>query len=382
MAKLFTEVTIAGSYKNLSKSTRGATSELNNFSKKAKKISLAVSAAFAGIAIVGLRALTEGIKEATKAYQEDEQSQRTLAAVINNSIKGQKAQKKSVEQSISRWQTLSNVQDDKIRPAYAYLILATKSITKSNRLMNISLDLAAGRNIDLKTAASAVGRAYAGNLLAINKLLPGVKNLKDPLAEVERRMKGLAKLAATNDPFTALNIVMDEFKEKLGKSFLPIMKQFVAYLQTPEFQTALDNIAAKVQEFGAWFMSAEGQNTFKTWMSDLKQLITLAGDFLGLVIETKKLFTPATPKKREGLATDFSKGEKFAPGTAAELANRLSGNKIPQDQVNWPIKPTLPPPVVTQYITINGVVSGNEIVKALRGQASLKGRTIAGLLGP
>ena len=380
IAKMFAEVIIAGSYKNLSKSTRGATKELNTFQKNAKKISLAVSGAFAGIALLGLNQLRHGIVEVTKAYQDDIQSQRVLEAIIKNSIKGHEQQKKTVESNITAWQTLSNVQDDKIRPAYGYLIRATKSITKSNRLMNISLNLAAGSNIDLKAAASAVGRAYTGNLMALNKLAPGIKKLKDPLGEVERRFKGLAKLQATEDPFTAMNIVMDEFKEKLGKSFLPVMKSFVQYLQTPEFQNALDDIVLKVEQFGAWFMSKEGQDTFKTWMTDLKDLILLAGDFLGLVIQVKKLFTPIQPKKLEGYL--FDGPHATWPITSKDLADKLSGDNRPDWERNRPKpQPLRPLPVVNQYITINGVVSGNDVVKALRNQASSKGQTVLKLIG-
>lgn len=357
---------------NWQKGLEKASRQTAVFGKSMKTVANGIKAAWTGIAIVSIKQAGDAIADVTKMYQEDVQSQKILSAVIANNVKGHQAQKATVEENISAWQTLSNVQDDKIRPAYAYLIRATKSITKSNKLMKISLDLAAGANIDLKAAASAVGRAYTGNLMALNKLAPGIKKLKDPLAEVERRFKGLAKLQASEDPFTAMNIVMDEFKEKLGKSFLPIMKSFVSYMQKPEFQKALDNIAFKVQKFGEWFASPEGQEAFKGWMTDLKNMITLAGDFLGLVSDVKKLLTPAKPKTRKGLVGSDPSGTLFHPMTGADLAARLSGDTRPSSEINAP-KP------VNLYINVEPI-TGKAVVKLLKGEAGSRGVPVGRML--
>jgi hypothetical protein len=70
--------------------------------------------------------------------------------------------------------------------------------------------------------------------------------------------------------------------------------------------------------------------------------------------------------------------------TPGDLQARLSGDTRPAWERNKPVYPAplRPlPPVVNQYITINGVVSGNDVVKALKGVATQKGRTILGVLG-
>ena len=239
--------------------------------------------------------------------------------------------------------------------------------------MKISLDLAAGANIDLKAAASAVGRAYTGNLTALNKLAPGIKKLKDPLAEVEKRFKGLAALQAENDPFTQMTIVMDEFKEKLGKSFLPVVKSFAQFMNSPEFQKGLEDIALKVQKFGEWFASPEGQEAFKGWMKDLKNLITLAGQFLGLVAQVAALLTPVKNKTRDGLATDYAPGTKFHPLTPGELSARVGGPKTNSAGV----------PYVDNRktsITINGVTNASQVVTELQKLAQKKGIPLSKLL--
>lgn len=353
---------------NWEKNLRKSSKQLAGFGKSMKTVSNGIKAAWAGVAVVAFGAVGDAIVEVTKAFQEDQQSQRVLAAVVENNVKGHKRLKSEIEGNISAWQTMSNVQDDKIRPAYAYLIRATKSVTKSNKLMQISLDLAAGANIDLKAAASAVGRAYTGNLMALNKLAPGIKKLKDPLGEVAKRFKGLAALQADNDPFAQMTIVMDEFKERLGKSFLPLVKSFAKFMQSEQFQKGLDSLVAKVEKFGEWFASKKGQETFKQWMSDLKIIIKLAADFLGLVANVASLFD-----------------QNLKDRTFTEAAKKTNGlNYLGGGQTKFLTTPTMPlsgnMSNVTMNITVNGAVSGNDVVKALKNVANTRGVSLGQLL--
>jgi len=330
-----------------------------------------VKAAWAGVALLAFGAVGDAIVDVTKKYQEDAQSQRILSAVIENNIKGHQKQKAAVEDSVAAWQSMSSVQDDKIRPAYSYLIRATQNITKSNKLMKIALDLAAGAHIEIGAAASALGRAYTGNLTALNKLVPGVKKLKDPLGEVERRFLGLAKIQADNDPFAQMTIVMDEFKEKLGKSFLPVMKSFAEYMKSPAFTKALDDIAMKVQKFGEWFMSKEGQETFKGWMRDLKLMLKLVGEFLDLVSQVSDLLG-SSGKRQSKTGTGNLNATNTMTGTrikAISPDNAKAWNGVAQSFGN-----------VVMNVTINGVVSGNEVVTALTRYARGRGIPMSKLL--
>lgn len=279
--------------RNLQKSQK----QMEGFGKSAKTIANGVKWAWAGVATLAFGAVGDAIVDVTKKFQEDQQSQLLLAKVVDNNVKGHKELKATIEQNISAWGLLWAVQDDKIRPAYAYLIRATHSVTKSNHLMKIAADLSAGAHIDLGAAASALGRAYNGNLTALNKLVPGVKKLHDPLAAVEKRFLGLAGIQANNDPFAKLSITMDEFKEKLGKSFYPIIKQIADYISSPKFQKQLDILARKFGKLFDWFNSKEGRTALKGWMDDLKALIGLAGGFLDMVKQVQNYLHPNKKKK-------------------------------------------------------------------------------------
>lgn len=349
-----------------------AAGQADSFGKASKKVSGVVKAAWAGVAFLAFGAVGDAIKEVTKAAADDAKSQRILAGVVANNIKGSQKYTAQIEEQIGAWQLMAAVQDDEIRPAYGYLIRATKSVAKSNKLMQTSLDLAAGAHIDVKAAASALGRAYNGNLTALNKLVPGVKNLKDPLAEVQRRFKGLAEIEGKNDPFMKINIVMDEFKEKLGTAVLPLVQQFADYMASPEFQKSLDGIVAKVQKFGEWFASPEGQEAFKGWMEDLRAVIKLAGDFLdiagkvaSLLDDNKKnaAYQSAISTKKGKYALDFS-GQSSDYRTASQIINQGSSNLYAPPTINVKVNP----------------ITGDAVAELLRGSAKRKGIAVGKMI--
>lgn len=256
MAKLFAEVTIAGNYKRLAQATRGANAQMKGMAKQSQSMSKLMKTAIAGVSFA---TITKELWNMAKAASEDVQGMRLLAKSIENNVPGGKKYTAQVEELISQLSIMAAVTDDQIRPAFGYLVRATKSVAKSSKLMSVALDLSAGAGVSVEQAASALGRAYNGNLTALNKLVPGIKKLKNPLAEVEKRFKGMAKIQGDNDPFMQMTIMADEAKEEIGKVLLPEIKKFSKFLQTDqgkkyiqETVTAIKDLVKQAVELGKW----------------------------------------------------------------------------------------------------------------------------------
>lgn len=407
-ASMFAEVTITGTYKNLARATKGATKQIASLATTSKKVANTMKAAFAGVAAALLTGfISEMVRGAEAARQADQRIDR-IAKRIGVFGKGLPSVTARLKEYADTVEISTGVTAEEVKAAQAK-ILTYSAVAKSakklggifDRTTMAAIDLAAAGFGSVSGNADTLGKALANPVKGLAALTKQGFVYTDQqkrqfavwvrqgklykaqnfiLKDIESQVQGVA--AASGLASVKIANALGQIGDEIGNALLPILDELVAFFKSSEGKKAITDFTDKIRELGAWFGSAEGKEALQGWMTDLKNLITLAGEFLGLVTDVKNLFTPATNKTRDGLATDFSKGEMFAPTTGAELANRLSGNKIPQSKVNYPIKPTLPAPVVTQYITINGVVSGNEIVKALRGQASLKGRTIAGLLGP
>ena len=367
--KLFAEVVIAGSYKNLAKSTRGAKQELSGFEKATKKMANVAKAAFAGVAI---GQLFDAIKDVTKAAAEDAKT----TAVMNNALaknwKLTDKVKASVNSYIDSMSAMSGIVDDKLKPAYATVARQTKSQDKANKMLALSMNIAADKNIEVSMAAKLVAKAMAGNSKAFDKLYPSAKKSGDAIAYVTAQTAGAAKAAGANSPFERITATFDVFKEKLGTAFLPVVQKFADWLASGESQKALDDIAGRVQKFGEWFSSPEGQDTFNSWMEDLKALLKLAGDFLGIVGQVAKLLGNGADKNLNAVLTSEHGRAAYDP-TKGGYGYKTTGQAIAATGNMAAIGGTT-------NIVINGAVSGNDVVKALRQVAGRKGQTLAQLL--
>lgn len=265
---MFAQVVIAGSYKALSKATRGAKAELDGLAGKSKATANVMKKAFVGLGLVGV---TKSLIDMAKAASEDDQGVRLLAQSMKNNVKGQAALKAGVESTITSLSMMAAVTDDEIRPAFAYLIRSTKSVKTSTGLMKVALDLAAGAHVSVGAAASALGRAFNGNLTALNKLAPGIKKLKDPIGEVAKRFKGMAAIQGQNDPFKLMQITADEAKESIGRVLLPEIKRLAIWLQSKEGQKAVKETTDAIIEL------VKQATKLAKWAIDNKEIVIAFG---------------------------------------------------------------------------------------------------------
>lgn len=279
---------LLGDASGLTKATRKGSKDLGLLGNASKKMSGVLKGALAGISFA---ALTNQLVDLAKAASDDAQGQAILAKSIENNVKGGAKLTAGVEDLIAQMSIMAAVTDDEIRPAFGYLVRATKSVDKSSRLMSVALDLAAGSGVSVQAAASALGRAYNGNLTALNKLVPGVKKLKDPLGEVEKRFKGMAKIQGDNDPFKQMSIMADEAKEEIGKVLLPEIKKLAKYLQSPEGKKMIEQTTSALKD-----LVKEGIKIAK-WAVDNKGTLAAIGSvILGLKVGTSVINSYKTLK--------------------------------------------------------------------------------------
>lgn len=236
-------VEILGEYKNLTAATKGAQTQLGALNKRAAKISAGMNKAFAAIGVgFSLRIVTQQLEEAAKAAIEDSKSMNLLALAMENSAGATKAQIAQAEKSINRMQFQAGVADDKLRPAFQKLFIATKDVTQSNRLLQIALDASAATGKDLDAVSQAMAKSLAGSDTALTRLIPSLKGAKDPMAELERLFKGAAAEAANTDPYQRMQVIFGEMQEQIGTALLPLLEEFSAWLATPEGQAKLQEI--------------------------------------------------------------------------------------------------------------------------------------------
>ena len=103
-----------------------------------KKLAKTFGLAFSAKAIVNFG------KASAKAFIEDENAARSLGVTIKNLGLNYDNNAVLVGRFIDNLEQQTGVLDDELRPAMDRLLRATGSVTKSQELLNLSLDIAAG----------------------------------------------------------------------------------------------------------------------------------------------------------------------------------------------------------------------------------------------
>jgi hypothetical protein len=244
MSNLILNVEILGEFKKLTEATKGAQGQLTGMNKKAAAVSKSIGKAFAAIGIgLSFKVIANELEEATKAAIEDRKSMELLAIAMTNTGKATDATVKSAEMSIAKMQIQAGVADDKLRPAYQKLFIATGDVTRSNELMQIALDASAATGKDLDTVTQAMAKSLAGNDAALAKLIPSLKGAKNPIEDMGAAFKGASTEAANLDPYQRMQIIFGEIQEKLGTALLPVLDDFAEWMSSPPGQKTLQEIA-------------------------------------------------------------------------------------------------------------------------------------------
>jgi hypothetical protein len=125
------------------------------------------------------------------------------------------------------------VADDELRPAFAKLTQTTGDLEESSKLLGIALDVSAGSGKSLDAVTQAMSRALNGSTGALERLLPAVKGVDDPIAFLAQRFDGAAEAAANTDPYQRMNILFGELQEQVGMALLPYLEEFSNWLAEP-----------------------------------------------------------------------------------------------------------------------------------------------------
>jgi hypothetical protein len=244
---LVLNVEILGEFKKLTAAATGAGKDLNSLKKTTDKISKGMKTALGAIGLgFSLGVVVRELKEASKAAIEDVKSQELLALSLQASTKATDNQIAAVEKVIGKYQLQASVADDQLRPAFAKLTQSTGNLEESSKLLGIALDVSAGSGKSLDAVTQAMSKALEGSTGALERLLPAVKGVDDPMAFLEERFKGAASAASNVDPYTRMNILFGELQEQIGMALLPYLEDFSDWLAEPGTTEMLQEIVTVI----------------------------------------------------------------------------------------------------------------------------------------
>lgn len=221
----------------------GFAGQVDKFSAKAKA-AFAAAAAAAGAYAVKLA--VDGVQAAIA----DEAAQKRLEVALKNVTDATDAQVVAVEKQILKTSLATGVADDKLRPAFQRLAIATGDLEKSQTLLTLALDISAATGKDVESVSNALGKAYEGNTGALTRLGVGLSateiktlGLEGAITTLSDTFGGAAATQAETfeGKMARVQVAFDEAKETLGAALLPIIEKF--------FKFIVETGIPKLQEF-------------------------------------------------------------------------------------------------------------------------------------
>jgi hypothetical protein len=282
--------------KKLGEADKAVESNSSKISEFGKKAAAAFAVAAAAAVAYGTKLAIDGVKSAI----EDEQAQLRLAAALKTATGATDAQIAATEAYILKTSLATGVADDQLRPAMQRLAVSTKSTEEAQNLLNLALDIAKGRGLELETVANALGRAQDGNTTALGRLGLGLS--KSELAtlsftEVQQKLSDLygGAAAANAETFQGkidrLKVGFDEAKESLGVALLPAVERFIGFLNNTGIPTLNAFIAGLTGNEGLSKSLQQSQKGAETFGKAINGVAGIIAGFIGFVREAIGLLT-------------------------------------------------------------------------------------------
>lgn len=231
------------------KAFKQAESATDKLTKSAKNLGKALGVSLGTAAILGYA------KASVKAAADDQKAQKQLALALKNV--GLERDAASAESYIQRLQSEFGIIDDKLRPAYQKLAIATRSSAETQKLLSLSLDISAATGKDLEAVTGALSKAYLGSNTALSKLGVGIskadlktKSFNDITDQLAQTFKGAATESANTfaGSLAKLGVASQNVKEIIGTGIIDALKTLGENTSVSDLATDMESVATSIAD--------------------------------------------------------------------------------------------------------------------------------------
>jgi hypothetical protein len=170
------------------KGFKQAETALGKLSGSAKKLAGTLGLAFGAAQIVAFG------KKSVKAFADSELEATRLRVAVTNL--GLAFAAPEIDRYIDKIELATGVNRDQLQPAFLTLLQTTGSLTKSQELLNLALDVSAATGADASSVAEKLSQAYLGNTKGLKSLNLGLTTAELNSADFETIQKRIAALFA------------------------------------------------------------------------------------------------------------------------------------------------------------------------------------------
>lgn len=212
-----------------------------SFAKNAAK---SLGLAFSATAVVAFG------KASVKAFAEDEAAAARLSTAVKNL--GLQFEDTRITRFISDLESTAAVADDQLRPAFQALLSTTGSVTRSQEMLSLALDISAGSGIGLEEVSKDLGLAYLGQTKGIAKYNTGLTKAELSTAGYVKVQKALndqysgqnaARLDTYAGKAAALGVAFGNLQETVGQALVDAFMKLSGDTSVEEMTGTINDLA-------------------------------------------------------------------------------------------------------------------------------------------
>ena len=229
-----------------------ADTAINKLNKNTKNLARNFGLAFGTAAVLAYG------RASVRAFAADDKAATSLATTLKNLNLAYGSNIGTVNGFINRLEQQTGVLDDELRPAMDRLLRATGDVTKSQELLSLALDIAAGTGKSVTQVSQSLQKAYLGQTQALGRLGVGLSKAElstSSFEQIQDRLNVLfaGQAAAAADTYAGsldrLAVASNNAKETIGKGLVDAFMTATNSSSTDEFIAKIDAAANSMANF-------------------------------------------------------------------------------------------------------------------------------------
>ena len=234
------------------KGFKQADTAINKLNKNTKNLARNFGLAFGTAAVLAYG------RASVRAFAADDKAATSLATTLKNLNLAYGSNIGTVNGFINRLEQQTGVLDDELRPAMDRLLRATGDVTKSQELLSLALDIAAGTGKSVTQVSQSLQKAYLGQTQALGRLGVGLSKAElstSSFEQIQDRLNVLfaGQAAAAADTYAGsldrLAVASNNAKETIGKGLVDAFMTATNSSSTDEFIAKIDAAANSMANF-------------------------------------------------------------------------------------------------------------------------------------
>lgn len=183
---------------------------------------------FAGV----FGSIVAGVGLSVKAFAEEEIAIATLTQALKNQGDARQSTVEDLKSFAGELQKVTNFADDQILSTQSLLVTYGATGEQLKKMTKATLDLAAAKNIDLRSAADLLGKAFAGETsmlsrygIIVDENLTKSEKFAEAMRKINETMGGAAMAQAQTftGAMARLKNIFGDFMETIGARFAPML---------------------------------------------------------------------------------------------------------------------------------------------------------------